>query len=445
VNELEFYLFNFGSYPDVPHVDDTPRRSLYIDLPNDYYDPIRGQWYLDTYLDTLVFGEKLGFDGICTTTQMGGPIGMTPSSMLPAAFLAARTERIRIVALGPILNTYLSPMRVAEDIALLDNMSGGRLTVGLPMGHGQNWHAAGGMNPAYARQRHWEAHDLMVKAFTEPGPFEWQGEFFHVPYANLWPKPIQKPYPPVWIPAAGSKITFERCARHKYTYQTLFAPRKSMIRSIGSFREITEQFGYKADPKQVAVVLFVHVAETDAQARLEAEPHLRWVFQNMIRANQYDAFPPGHFSPESLRGFLKGGGYRNRDIGDMTYDELVEEGWALIGSPETVTDQLTELVDELGAGRVVHIADNGAMPNWMIRKSLTLMAEQVIPRFRGPGGKPIWAIEDSRPAPTHTQLGAHEAEHAALAEAEVVMPDGERQDLYTAHVADVRESPRTSS
>jgi hypothetical protein len=167
------------------------------------------------------------------------------------------------------------------------------------------------------------------------------------------------------------------------------------------------------------------------------------VFQNMIRANSYDAFPPGHFSPESLRGFLKGGGYRNRDIGDMTYEELVDEGWALIGSPSTVAEQLRSLVDELGAGRVVHIADNGAMPNWMVRKSLTLMAEQVIPHFRTAGAKPIGEIEDPRPAPTHAQLGAHLAEHEALAQPELLTPDGERADLRVAHVAE--SPPREAS
>jgi alkanesulfonate monooxygenase SsuD/methylene tetrahydromethanopterin reductase-like flavin-dependent oxidoreductase (luciferase family) len=435
VADLEFYLFNFGSYPDVPHVDDTPRRSLYIDLPNDFYDRRKGQWVLDSYLDTLAFGEKLGFDGICTTTQMGGPIGVTPSSMLPAAYLAARTERIKIAVLGPILNTYLSPLRAAEDIALLDAMTGGRLIVGLPMGHGQNWHAAGGMNPAYARDRHWEAHDLMIKAFTSPGPFEWQGEYFHVPYANLWPKPVQDPYPEFWIPAAGSRVTFERCAQHHYTYQTLFSPRKALKRNIDGFRRVCEEHGYTADPKQVVSVLFVHVAETDAQARLEAEPHLRWVFQNMIRANQYDAFPPGHFSPESLRGFMTAGGYRDRDIGDMTYEEIIEEGWGVVGSPDTVSEQLEEIIDDLGAGRVVVIADNGAMPNWMVRKSMTLMAEQVIPRFRPAGGAPVWAREDPRPVPTHAQLGADLRARELPAHPEAVMPDGARIDVTTGHVA----------
>jgi alkanesulfonate monooxygenase SsuD/methylene tetrahydromethanopterin reductase-like flavin-dependent oxidoreductase (luciferase family) len=436
---LEFYFFNFGSHPDVPHADETPRRSLYIDLPNEYYDPHKGQWVLDSYLDTLLFGEKLGFDGICTTTQMGGPIGITPSSLLPAAYLAARTERIKIACLGPILNTYLSPMRAAEDIALLDNMSGGRIILGLPMGHGQNWHAAGGMNPAYARERHWEAHDLMVKAFTEPGPFEWVGKHYHVPYANLWPRPIQKPYPEVWIPAAGSRITFERCAQHRYTYQTLFSPRKALKRNITAFRRVTEEHGYTAEPRQVAVVLFVHVAETDKQARLEAEPWMLWTFQNMIRANRYDAFPPGHFSVESLRGFMTGGGYRARDIGDMTWEELVDEGWAVMGSPETVVEQLEEVVDDLGAGRVVVIADNGAMPNWMIRKSMTLMAEQVIPHFRPPGGAPIWAREDPRPVPTHAQLGADLMNRELPAHPVAEMPDGRKVDVRTSHVADLRE------
>lgn len=434
MRQLEFYLFNYGSYPFIPHSDELAPKSAYIDLPNRYYEPLRGQWLLDTYFDTLVFGEKLGFDGILTTAQMGGPVGMTPCPNLSAAYLAARTERILIGTVGPILNTYLSPMRIAEELAQLDNMSGGRLIVGLPMGHGQNWHAMGSANPAWARERHWEAHDLIVKAWTEPGPFEWEGKFFHVPYANLWPRPIQ-PKLPVWIPAAGSKITFQKCAEHRYTYQTLFSPRKAMARNIKAFREETQRHGYEADPKQIAAVLFIHVAESDRQARIEAEPHLMWVFQNANRTPAHDAFPPGHFSVDSLRGFLAGGGYRAKDIGELTYDELVDEGWVVIGSPESVVAQLEQLVDELGAGRIVHIADFGAMPNWLIRKSLTLMAEQVIPKFRSPGGKPIWA-SDLRPAPTHAELGARLAEPEAIPQAR--MPDAGVIDVRTGHVDDLR-------
>jgi len=432
--DLEFYAFGFASYPNIPHAEDMPRRNHYIDSPSDVYDPERGQWVFDSFIDTLVFCEKLGFDGVATNTQMGHPGGLQTSANLLAGVLAAATERIKIASLGPILNTYLSPMRVAEEIALVDLISKGRLIWGLPMGHGQNWQAAGGMNPSHSRDRHWEAHDLIIKAFTEPGPFEWQGDYFHVPYANLWPRPVQQPFPEIWVPSAGSRITFEKCAEHRYTYQTLFAPRAALKRNVDAFRKVTEEYGYTADPKQIAAVLFVHVAETDRQARLEAEPHVRWMFQNAIRANRYDGWVPGHFSPESMRGFLQAGGYRDRDIGEMSYDEIVEEGWGLFGSPDTVAEQLEEIVDELGAGRIVLIVDNGAMPNWMVRKSLTLMAEQVFPRFRPPGGAPIWAREDDRSVPTHAQYGAYRREHPLPYLPEAVMPDGRRVDVGTSHV-----------
>lgn len=435
MNRLEFHLFNYGAYPDIPHADELPN-SAYIDLPNRHYDPLRGQWYLDSYLDTLVFGEKLGFDGIHTTTQMGGPVGMTPSANLTAAYLAAKTERIMIGTLGPVLNVFSSPMRAAEELAMLDAMSGGRLIIGLPMGHGMNYHAAATMNPSQARERYWEGHDLMMKAFTSPGPFEWQGKHFHVPYANLWPRPIQQPHPHVWIPAAGSKVTLEKCAEHRYTYQALFSPRKVLKRNVETFRRAAEKHGYEPSPKQIAAVLFIHVAESDEQARREAEPHLMWLFQNINRSPRHDAFPPGHFSVESLRGFMLGGGYREKDMGQMTYDELTSEGWAVIGSPDTVAEQLEEIVAELGAGIVIHVADFGAMPNWLIRKSLTLMAEQVMPRFRDAGGKPIWAQEDPRPAGTHAQLGALRAAPESFPQARI--PGTGVVDVRTAHVEELR-------
>ncbi|TDD82846.1 LLM class flavin-dependent oxidoreductase [Actinomadura rubrisoli] len=436
---LEFHLFNYGSYPDIP-LNDEVENTSYIDLPNEHFDPVRGKWYLDSYLDTLVFGEKLGFDGIHTTTQMGGPVGMTPTANLTAAYLAAKTERIKIGTLGPILNVFQNPMRAAEEIALLDQLSGGRLIVGLPMGHGMNYHTAATMNPAFARERYWESHDLMRKAFTEPGPFEWQGEHFHVPYANLWPKPLQQPYPEVWIPAAGSKLTLEKCAEFHYTYQALFSPRRVLKRNVETFRQAAEKFGYTPGPDQVAAVVFIHVAETDAQARLEAEHHLLFLMQNINRSRQPDAFPPGHFSVESLRGFMTKGGYRDRDIGDMAFEEMMEEGWAIVGSPQTVVDRLGLLSDELGAGKLIHVADFGAMPNWLIRKSLTLMAEEVIPHFRGPGGKPVWAEDDLRTAPTHAEYGALRTE--ALSPPKARIPGLGVVDVRTAHVEELRKPLR---
>ncbi|HEX4862762.1 MAG TPA: LLM class flavin-dependent oxidoreductase [Acidimicrobiales bacterium] len=437
MHELEFYLFGLGGYPDLPHTDDLPNRSTYIDLPNELIDPNRAQYYLHSYLDTLAMGEELGFDGIATTSQMGGPAGMTAQALLSAAYLAAATDRIPIAALGPIGGTFTSPIRLAEQAALVDVMSKGRLILGLPTGHGMNYHAASSdaMHPAFGRERQREAHDLLIKAFTHPGPFEWRGKYFHVPYANLWTKPVQQPYPPIWVPATGSKATYELCAENKYTYQVVFAPRAFLRRNIQNFKDACERRGYTPDPKQIALVIHTHVAETDEQARLEAEPHLLWCFQHLLRSPFEDAFPPGIFTKESLRGFMESG-YRSKEIGSMSYEELLDERWAIIGSPETVTEMLEEVAAEHGAGRIVCVVDDGAKPNWMLRKSLTLMAEEVIPRFRKAGGKPSWAIDDPRPVPTHAELGAATLGTEPRATAEVLMPDGHRLEMRRAHLAE---------
>ncbi|HWI21582.1 MAG TPA: LLM class flavin-dependent oxidoreductase [Baekduia sp.] len=435
----QFHLFNYGSYPEVPHADTLGDKTVYVDLPNRYGDPVKSHWYLDSYFDSLEFGEKLGFDGILTTTQFGGPVGLTPTAMLGAAYLAGRTTRIRIGAIGPVLGAYSSPMRAAEEIALLDQLTNGRLIIGLPMGHGQNHHAMGVINPTYTRERYWEAHAVVRKAFDEEGPFHWQGKHFQIPNANLWPRPVQKGGPEVWIPGAGSRITLEKCAEFGYTWQALFSPRKALMKQVSVFHEEAAKHGYKPKPDQIAVVLFIHVAESDAQAHKEADAHLMSLMQNMNRAQLHDAFAPGHFSPETVRGFMTGGGYRSKDISKMTVEDVAEEGWGIIGSPATVREKIEEIIADLGAGKIIHVADFGAMPNWMMRKSLTLMAEQVIPHFRDKGAKPIWAIEEPVAPQTHAEYGAYYEEPEPEAVPQARLHDGTGVvDVRTAHVDDLR-------
>jgi alkanesulfonate monooxygenase SsuD/methylene tetrahydromethanopterin reductase-like flavin-dependent oxidoreductase (luciferase family) len=110
--------------------------------------------------------EQLGFDGALIFEQHSHPIGLIGNATVGAAWLATATAGIRICAVGPILNSYATPIRLAEEIALVDNLSNGRLTVGLPMGIGAQYHAVGVMNPAQARARHREANELLVKALT---------------------------------------------------------------------------------------------------------------------------------------------------------------------------------------------------------------------------------------------------------------------------------------
>lgn len=429
----EFFVVLDGAYPRVPYAG--RRTSNFVDLPNRHYDPVVGQRVLEDQLETAAALEDLGFDGVVVSEQHNGPIGVLGNPMIAGGWLAARTRRMRIGVVGAIVNDYLTPIRLAEEIATVDTMSRGRLIVGLPMGHGMQYHSTGVMNPATGRARYREAHELLIRAMTEPGPFEFKGDFFHVPYVNLWPRPLQQPHPPIWIPGGGSVETLRLVARHRYTYLAVLSPRPALLKTMARLRDLCREEGYEAAPNQIAQNIGVHVAESDAQARREAEAHDLWVYQNFFRSPLHDNFPPGYTSAESLANMMAGG-YRSKPLSELTFDELVEMGWLVAGSPETVASRLRELMEEAGTGRLVIGANNGSKPRWMALKSLTMFAEEVMPRLR-PGGAPTWKDAPVPAYETNSEYGARRpTDDSPPTVAGLV--DGALVDVSTAHVEELR-------
>jgi alkanesulfonate monooxygenase SsuD/methylene tetrahydromethanopterin reductase-like flavin-dependent oxidoreductase (luciferase family) len=408
--ELEFFVIADSAYPWF--ANDLTRPSVGIDLPTANYQADFGQLTFERTLERAQLAERLGFDGVLIVEQHGSPIGLFGNSLIATAWLSGVTSQIKIAAVGPLITAYNTPIRLAEEIAAVDNISGGRLIVGLPLGIGAQYHAMGVVNPSTARARYREATDLMLKALDADEPFAWEGDHYNVPYVNLWPKPLQRPRPEVFIPAAGSRETLQMCARRHYVYQAVLVPRPTLLRNIEIFRAACREEGYEPDPSQLALVIAVHVAETDAQARRELEPHLLWRFQNIFRFPFDQSFPPGHVSMGSLRGMMAGG-YRSRgnDPGSLDYDELLERGWLIAGSPASVRQQLADTVSELGAGRVIVVTAD-TMPSWLEQKWMTLLAEEVLPAFRPPGGRPTWDRRRTPAYRTRSEFAAREPEAA---------------------------------
>jgi alkanesulfonate monooxygenase SsuD/methylene tetrahydromethanopterin reductase-like flavin-dependent oxidoreductase (luciferase family) len=423
MQDLEFFYMVDSTYPWFPPADD--RESIGIDLSNEAYDPDLGERVFDRVLFNTRTAEELGFDGALIFEQHGHPLALFNNALTGGAWLASKTSGIRIAAVGPILNAYLSPVRLAEEIALVDNISGGRLTVGLPMGIGVQYHAMGIPNPAHARARYREAVALLHKIWTEDGPFAWEGDYFHVPYVNVWPKPRQQPHPPIFIPAAGSRETLELAAKYRFTYQAILVPRPVLLRNCRLFRELCLENGYECGPRQITAVLEVHVAESDREARREVERHELWTYQNVFRFPFHESFPPGHVSMSSLRGMMAGG-YRSSDPSKLTWKELVDSGSVIAGSPETVRQRLADIMGEMGAGRVI-VAGPFTLPAWMQRKTMTLFAEEVIPHFRPIDGLAVWQREPAPGYRTATEFVGRRPRYAGTPV--VDMPDG-REDLY---------------
>ena len=435
MNQLEFYVANGGKYPYIPRRDQLGK-SIFINTPNAYYDDARGQRIIEDFMDDLVYAEKLGYDGAVILEQHGGPNAVAGQSIVMAATLAARTSKMRIGTVGAILNSYLTPMRYAEEVATLDILSRGRYFFGLPMGIGANYHGLGVMNPTYARERFREGHEMLQRAFTDEGPFAFDGKFFQAEYANLWPKPLQKPYPEVWVPAAGSKDSLAFAARNGYTYLAVLVPWPVLLKNCQTFRDQVAEAGQEMDPKRIVATAHVYVAETDKQARQEVEAHAMSLIQNSLGSPFHDSFPPGHVTPQSLRGMAAGGGYRSKDVGKTTLDEALESGQFIIGSPETVAERIEEVTTAMGAGRLLVTGDTWTMPSWMTRKNMTIFAESVMPKFRAPGGKPVWETRTDAGFGTVSEYGATVTEPQFVPQSivEGVGP----VDIRTAHVPELR-------
>jgi alkanesulfonate monooxygenase SsuD/methylene tetrahydromethanopterin reductase-like flavin-dependent oxidoreductase (luciferase family) len=366
------------SWPYLPDNFADDYDSAWVWVPNQLYDPAKGHDLYQNYLDTLAYADELGFDGICVNEHHQNAYGLMPSPNLMAAALTQRTRRCQIAVIGNALPLYNPPLRVAEEFAMLDVMSGGRLVAGMVIGGGPEYFSYQ-VNPTHARERFREALDLIVKAWTTPGPFLWNSKHYFFRYVNPWPLPIQKPHPPIWIPGAGSLETLDFVAQRRYCYMGIpYFHIDTFRRMFGLFREACEKAGYKADPGQMGWGIPMYVAETDRQAREEFEPHLWYFIRNLLK--NISLAPPGYTSAKSALAILRN---RGQFLADQKDWDAIEKGiFAIVGSPETVRQKLDHYRKELGVGVVLTGCQTGTLPHELARKSMAMLAKEVLPHVR---------------------------------------------------------------
>jgi alkanesulfonate monooxygenase SsuD/methylene tetrahydromethanopterin reductase-like flavin-dependent oxidoreductase (luciferase family) len=350
----------------------------WITCPNEFFDPQLGNELYNRYLDELVYSEELGFDGVCVNEHHQNAYGIMPSPNLMAAILARQTKRMKIAVVGNALPLYNPPTRVAEEFAMIDNISGGRLIAGFVVGGGPEYYSFS-INPAHARERFQEAHDIIMKAWTEPGPTEFIGKHYQLRFLNTWPKPVQKPHPEVWIPGAGSLETMEFVAKNHYAYMGIpYFHIDFFDRSFRMFREACEREGYEADPLQSGWLLPIYVAETDELARQQYEEHF-WYFVKRLLPG-INISPPGYTSLRSIENIMKGFGSWVSSL--KTWEDVVEGQYAVVGSPATVLEKLESSLERLGTGNLLGLFQLATLPADLTRNSTEMFAREVMPRLR---------------------------------------------------------------
>ena len=389
---MKFFYFHLMPYAHLPMDYDRDHEAAWVTLPNTYYDPVLGAELYHRYLDELELGDELGFDGICVNEHHQTAYGMTPAPDVLAGALSRRTSKAKIAVLGRALPIIDNPLNIAEEFAMLDNLTRGRFIAGFVRGIGAEYHATG-TNPALSLARFREAHDLIIEAWTKPGPFHFEGEHYHYQYVNLWPRPYQKPHPPVWIPSQGSTETIQWAAHpdRRYTYLITFSPIESVRRNLTAYRTQCEAYGYDCAEGQLGWAMPLYVAETDEIARREAGPHIETLYNKFIRSPIEYKLPPGYSTFGSFRKVIEQK-YKVREQ-YLTADILIEQGMFICGSPSSIIERMERLHAELGFGNMISMLQFGTLPADLTEKSVRMFAAEVMPRLRGLGEQPAATAE----------------------------------------------------
>ena len=179
--------------------------------------------------------------------------------------LAKVTKRLKIVLLGNPVATVANPLRLAEELAMIDLISGGRLVSGWVRGAGSE-QFANNTNPALNRELFEEGVEFIVKAWTTPGPFRYEGKHFNFRNVNPWVLPLQRPHPPFWIPGLVSPDTAFWCARKRYPYVALATRLQPTLELWDFYAKAAAQEGYQAGPENFGYLQPVVVADTQERA-----------------------------------------------------------------------------------------------------------------------------------------------------------------------------------
>ena len=378
------------AYPYLPADFDEKYDSGWVTVPNGLWDRERTDGLYQEYIDQLVYGEELGFDGLVLNEHHQNIYGLMPSPNIIAAALTQRTSSAKIIVLGNLLPLHLNPLRVAEEYAMIDSITGGRLVAGFAVGGGPEAYNYQVSSPQ-ARLRFWEAVDLIVRAWTEDGPFEHEGHHYPLRYVNVWPKPRRTPHPPVWIPGALSIETIHEVARRGFDFFLSSRTHGAATRTARErFASILTEYGGKYQPFRFGVLLSVYVSETDEQARAEAEEGV-WYFLkfclkgHLRRIGRTLTFGPGvpSQSVKSWENYLRNSDPDAEMLGDaVSWEDLDSKASIIVGSPATVRRKLWALIEEGQIGRFLIQFHFGNMKPELARKSMKLFAEQVAPALR---------------------------------------------------------------
>jgi natural product biosynthesis luciferase-like monooxygenase protein len=320
------------------------------------------------WLEQIDAAEDLGFDSFWATEHHFRYFGgMLPNPQMLLVAAAQRTKRMRLGAAVTILPMH-HPIRIAEDFAMVDLLSNGRLNFGAGRGMHPLEYAVFGADFKTAQLRLPEALDIVVRAWTDDA-FEWNGKDYRYPKLAVYPKPLQKPHPPIYITANRDPESFQMIGQRGYHLMTLpwVATNELQRTRVELYFEALRGAGHSVESKDVFVMYPAYVGDSDAQARTEILDH--WKRWRLFALEALNLDPS------------KGETYQNV-FDHLDYDAMVQDSRGVFGGPDTCVRILKRIIEVIGTTHIGLVFHFGGLSQEKVLKSMERFARTVMPALQ---------------------------------------------------------------
>jgi len=377
---MRAWQFSETAYPYLPPADTYP--SIRVSLPNRVFDPKKGAALWDRYLDEWCIAEDEGLE-IMINEHHQTATCVDPAAPLVLAALARVTKKARLLILGNPIANRNQPVRVAEEMAVCDMLSHGRIEAGFVRGVPYEILPANA-NPVRMNERHWEALDLIIKAWTtHDGPFSWEGQFFHERAVNIWPRCYQDPHPPIWI-STTSPSGAHKVGTRGYVQATFLTGFEGTRQVFDGYRRGWKEAGLKGDVPidRLAYAALVYVAPTEKEARAGAEKLLWYVTANKVPPHISN--PPGYVSVAANLAMIRGAEHPLSGFAkNATVDGAIDSGLMFAGTPDQVIKQFQKVYNYVGGfGHLLIMGQAGFLEHDDTVLGIRTFGREVYPRLK---------------------------------------------------------------
>ncbi len=378
---MRAWYFTEMPYPHLPPFDELS--TIRVSLPSSHIDPKIAADLYNRYLDEHLIAEDSGLDLMVNEHHQTATC-IDVAAPLSLAILARQTKQARLCILGNPIANRGDPIRIAEEMAMIDCISYGRLDAGFVRGVPYEIFAAN-TNPTETLERLWEGVDLVIKAWTtHDGPFNFEGRFTRRRAINVWPRPYQQPHPPVWVTGSSDVESVKKAASKGFVFATFLQPYPKVRMLFDAYRGSYVENGQPGGGG-LAFMPLMFVADTEAQAEAGAR-ELIWYLKAKVEPQYRN--PPGYVPVDVNAAALKGAAdaraSRTDGMRQMTIEDQREQGVVMYGTPDSVIKQIHRQYERIGGfDHLLMMMQAGFLDHKRTVANIRMFAKEVYPAIKG--------------------------------------------------------------